>query len=827
MRTFIPMLLACSALMSALTLVYMLLNRLLAKRYAEKWRYYAWLIIVVGLIVPFRPSIGEGVIKVEVPERLEKPVLEYENWVMVDPYYGYVYRPAEAAAAPGAGTAETVPGETDAAAETAAPDREAVGHRDEIKISAALFGILTRLSWWDIAAIVWLAGCAAVVGYHIAKHRRFVRMTKRWTDEVGDGWQRELLDGLKAEMRIRGKIGLCYCPFVASPMLAGFVRPRILLPETEFAPGELRLILKHELVHYRRKDVLYRFLLMVATAMHWFNPVVHLVAKSIDTGCEVSCDDEVVRGTDMETRKYYGTTILGVVRHQTKLKTLLSTHLNGGKKTMKKRLSAIFDAGRKRAGYIIGVVVVIAVLVSGYIIMVKPRMLDEDTQKNAAESQTDEEGNITRLNALEQLPETDRLVLWRHVNNKWLLDPAVKIFKRMYPEVEVEIRDFEGAGTLENLMEYVEMIKTEIPAGKGPDLLYDNGSYSDTLDIYKAMDADVFYDMSGLFENDADINLDDYNKAAMDSGIYKGKRYIVPISYMNNIMLTTKEALADAGMVIENTQSFDSLANGVKKYLEEYASTKAIYNTRGYYNGLYFPWCGLSLLDYETKTVNIDNEEVKKVLEAYKDIYMQDRVIYLQDEGYPGTILNTRDAIPAIKSGEIVFFRPYGRRNLIECNAFFKHDYTPVYFPFPAVNGKITGEVYSMASILNAAQNKLNAYRFIKILLSEQIQSGVWDDGIIFSYTPVLIDAVEKQVGYDVKSTNQTRYGGKILSAKLEDYRDYIDMLINIDICNFGDYFESPSWHLYTHMEPYFKGEDTYENCLDKARNFLELYVSE
>ena len=51
MQNFIITLLTCSVTMSALALLYMAITPLLAKRYSEKSRYYAWLIIVVGLIV--------------------------------------------------------------------------------------------------------------------------------------------------------------------------------------------------------------------------------------------------------------------------------------------------------------------------------------------------------------------------------------------------------------------------------------------------------------------------------------------------------------------------------------------------------------------------------------------------------------------------------------------------------------------------------------------------------------------------------------------------------------------------------------------------------
>ena len=72
MQGFLITLAACSVTMSALALFYMAVTPLLAKRYSITGRYYAWLIIVLGLIIPFRPQSGNAVVKVHVP--VNKPV---------------------------------------------------------------------------------------------------------------------------------------------------------------------------------------------------------------------------------------------------------------------------------------------------------------------------------------------------------------------------------------------------------------------------------------------------------------------------------------------------------------------------------------------------------------------------------------------------------------------------------------------------------------------------------------------------------------------------------------------------------------------------------
>ena len=78
----------------------------------------------------------------------------------------------------------------------------------------------------------------------------------RWSDNVTDDTQLEVFQSLKTQMGITESIGLQVCESIGSPMMTGFVKPRILLPDADFTTDELRLILKHELVHYKRKGSL-------------------------------------------------------------------------------------------------------------------------------------------------------------------------------------------------------------------------------------------------------------------------------------------------------------------------------------------------------------------------------------------------------------------------------------------------------------------------------------------------------------------------------------------------------------------------------------------
>ena len=60
-------------------------------------------------------------------------------------------------------------------------------------------------------------------------------------------------------------------------MTLGLLRPVIVLPP-EVPEADLPLILRHELCHIRRRDLWYKGVMLLANAVHWFNPLVWRMA---------------------------------------------------------------------------------------------------------------------------------------------------------------------------------------------------------------------------------------------------------------------------------------------------------------------------------------------------------------------------------------------------------------------------------------------------------------------------------------------------------------------------------------------------------------------
>lgn len=152
------------------------------------------------------------------------------------------------------------------------------------------------------------------------------------------------------------------CACIKTPMLVGLLRPMVLIPQSSFHPDELPLILKHELVHYKRRDLWYKVLMVLVVSIHWFNPMIYLMVKSALNLCEISCDEEVLKEIDAKGRAEYGEAVIGVIRNGNACQTLFSMNFYSGRKGIKQRIYAMMDMTAKRSSPVLFFVILMITL---------------------------------------------------------------------------------------------------------------------------------------------------------------------------------------------------------------------------------------------------------------------------------------------------------------------------------------------------------------------------------------------------------------------------------------------------------------------------------
>ena len=277
-----------SAVGSVLALVLLCIKPLTKRLFSPKWQYYIWLTVLIVMVLPVKLSLPAEPVQ----------ILPIENT--------------------SAQTQQTTP--VQAQQESAQPAAlEEIAQRPVLRISDIPNGIV-RLS-----GFLWLAVAALLLGYRMTKYIMFLRTIKKHSvPEFG-------LESIPKRLTVRKT------ELLDAPLIVGLIKPVLYLPQTEIKEDELDYILLHELTHYRRHDLLYKWFSMLVSSIHWFNPFVYIVSRQIDEECEVSCDYEVCKTLTEPQKKNYMAMILDFVQTSIRKKRPLTTQMASSKKILKRR----------------------------------------------------------------------------------------------------------------------------------------------------------------------------------------------------------------------------------------------------------------------------------------------------------------------------------------------------------------------------------------------------------------------------------------------------------------------------------------------------------
>ena len=326
-------------------LVFALCSKTLGKRYGARWRYLLWLVIVVRLCIPVQITLPEPMMgmQMEVPsvQNGARELLETKNpdYLMIS-------------------DAEKM--ETKEVLDVPPTfGMDAMVQMKSIDSSSQDF-IDFFLAYPDM---LWMIGVFLFLIWQGWKYASFKRMLKRSRRKVLDASVLDTYYTLCREMKLKKRPEIYFCSGLPSPLCIGFFRPVVYVNSEDREEKDLRLILKHELTHCKRNDLWFKGILMLARALHFFNPFVHWMAKLAVKDMEFSCDLAVMENCDLQEREAYSMAILRTVKEANSKNMQMSTAFSGGKEELKARFENIFDMTAKKRG--IALFTATAVLVCG------------------------------------------------------------------------------------------------------------------------------------------------------------------------------------------------------------------------------------------------------------------------------------------------------------------------------------------------------------------------------------------------------------------------------------------------------------------------------
>lgn len=207
--------------------------------------------------------------------------------------------------------------------------------------------------WNDYKEKVWFFGTClilcitlianSVFAYRLKKNRKILEIPKR-------------------------KLTVYESDQVQVPCLYGGFHPAVYLPvqvAAEFTDAQKAWILRHEECHYEQKDHIWSLLRIFLTAVYWFHPLVWLAAYLSKKDAEISCDEKVLKATDLTQKIAYGKTLLCVTTGTQKLSVFCSTTAAASsKKELKNRMRKIVEDNKykKRARVILTFLMVASII---------------------------------------------------------------------------------------------------------------------------------------------------------------------------------------------------------------------------------------------------------------------------------------------------------------------------------------------------------------------------------------------------------------------------------------------------------------------------------
>lgn len=205
------------------------------------------------------------------------------------------------------------------------------------------------VSWTWLAIALWLGG-VAVVMVRVAVGAARVRALGRRSWCIERGWPVPLLRRLCAELGIERQVKLLEGDAAAMPLTWGVLRPVVLLPAStaQWPAARLEAVLRHELAHVRRFDVLTQLVAEIACALHWFNPLVWLVAKRLRIEREMACDDDVIASGSPPAD--YAADLVELARSLRPAPATYAAIAMARPAHLKDRVHALLDDGRRRGG---------------------------------------------------------------------------------------------------------------------------------------------------------------------------------------------------------------------------------------------------------------------------------------------------------------------------------------------------------------------------------------------------------------------------------------------------------------------------------------------
>ncbi len=342
-------LLEISIYAAVIYLALLLLKRVLKNRMSPALHYAVWGLLIVRLIMPF--TVDSSIRLFVIPDTTpQTEALQSE----VQP----ITAGAEDQIGGTDGLAQTA-NENHATTATETPPAQPA---QAAAVPAPAANKAAIISAGDILPAAWLTGTAAALVYIMVTYVLFRRRIRRGTVQPPQRLV-QIFERCRMEMGIRQRVCLKCVYGLGTPAL--FVPATVLIPmelADSLDDSRLMLALRHELMHYKRRDHILSMLMLALQAIYWFNPFVWLAFRQMRTDMEVACDSAVTKALDGNAKSEYASLIVSMFSAGVSGHLVLGMAQGDSKKVAEKRIRGIFAKSRSKRSAVLAAVMLAVML---------------------------------------------------------------------------------------------------------------------------------------------------------------------------------------------------------------------------------------------------------------------------------------------------------------------------------------------------------------------------------------------------------------------------------------------------------------------------------
>lgn len=362
-------------------------------------------------------------------------------------------------------------------------------------------------------------------------------------------------------------------------------------------------------------------------------------------------------------------------------------------------------------------------------------------------------------------PKVLTLSTWR--SNRFL-ETSSSMFHARNPDIRIEIKEYAASGN--DLDKFMKGLNLDIMSGKSYDILEVS-----SLPYKKYIDKNIFVNLSDIIKKDKSFDANQYYTNILDAFKYRNNLYILPVSFGFQGFCANKSVLEQIGKFDDSRWTWEDFAKVSEMVIkdlnndgtpDQYALPAMTYNDlfvflfRSNYS---------KFVDEKNKRAAFTSKEFEEFLNFSKS-FVDKKMLHPQARmGDTNTMYNMTNR------GLVVFYPFYFNKFSSMYKSLYNGNGTAISLPV-GDNGEGRSFIADAYAITRSSKHKDEAWKFLKYLVSEEIQA----QSELFRL-PVHKEAFKKRAKEDIEMSAKrtTQNSGTAGAAALteEDFNTYEKMI--------------------------------------------------